>query len=236
MKILLVAATKGEVQSFLESYNFPDFRNNKASIRTGHTEISVLITGVGMIATVYLLSRELFSNKYDVLLNAGIAGSFRRDIPPGTVVNVINDAFAELGAEDRDTFLTIDQIGLRNPDQFPFKNGWLHNPGAFHLGYLNELPRVSGITVNKVHGNALSIERTVKAFDPHVESMEGAGFMYTCLMEKMPFFQIRAISNYVEPRNRQSWQIQKATDSLNDVLNNVVAELKVNSLLEAGKL
>ena len=32
--------------------------------------------------------------------------------------------------------------------------------------------------------------------------MEGAAFMYVCLMHQVPFAQIRAVSNVVERRNR----------------------------------
>ena len=37
--------------------------------------------------------------------------------------------------------------------------------------------------------------------------MEGAAFFYVCLKEKVNFFQIRAISNFVEKRNKKNWEI-----------------------------
>jgi futalosine hydrolase len=234
MKLLLVAATREEILPFLGKYAFSGSENHKTSVRNSSMEITVLLTGVGMIATVYMLSRELFRNRYDLIVNAGIAGSFRKDIQPGSVVHVISDTFAELGAEDHEEFLTIDQLGLRNPDQYPFREGQLQNPMDFRMALLNDLPSVKGITVNKVHGRAASISTTVERFSPDVESMEGAAFMYTCMMEKIPFLQIRAVSNFVEPRNRKSWQIQKATENLNITLNGVISELKAVKLLDAG--
>jgi futalosine hydrolase len=45
--------------------------------------------------------------------------------------------------------------------------------------------------------------------------MEGAAFHYVCLLEKAPFAQVRAISNYVETRDKSKWQIPTAIQSLN---------------------
>jgi len=47
-----------------------------------------------------------------------------------------------------------------------------------------------------------------------VESMEGAAFMSTCLIHKVPFAQVRAVSNLVERRNRESWKMAEAIHNL----------------------
>jgi futalosine hydrolase len=48
--------------------------------------------------------------------------------------------------------------------------------------------------------------------------MEGAAFFYVCEQTKTSCLQIRAISNVVERRNRENWQIELAIKSLNDTL------------------
>jgi futalosine hydrolase len=45
--------------------------------------------------------------------------------------------------------------------------------------------------------------------------MEGAALHYVCLQMNRPFLQIRAISNYVTPRNRAAWKIGEAVMALN---------------------
>jgi len=47
--------------------------------------------------------------------------------------------------------------------------------------------------------------------------MEGAGFMYACLVSGSRFAQVRAVSNMVEKRNRGAWKLQEAVAALNDV-------------------
>ena len=79
---------------------------------------------------------------------------------------------------------------------------------------LGVLPVVRGITVNTVHGNARSIAAAVQRFHPQVESMEGAAFMYACLIQGVAFAQVRAVSNSVERRNRAGWRMADAIESL----------------------
>ena len=55
--------------------------------------------------------------------------------------------------------------------------------------------------------------------------MEGAAFFYVCLQEKIPFLQIRSISNYVEKRNKSNWNIPLAIDNLNVVLLDIINSL-----------
>jgi len=70
--------------------------------------------------------------------------------------------------------------------------------------------------VNTVHGNARSIALAVERFKPRVESMEGAAFMYACLINNLPFAQVRAVSNLVEPRNRDAWKLADAIRNLGE--------------------
>jgi futalosine hydrolase len=76
---------------------------------------------------------------------------------------------------------------------------------------------VSGITVNTVHGDEESIARVRERFDPDVETMEGAAFMYACLIHGVPFAQVRAVSNMVERRNRAAWKLDEAISNLGTV-------------------
>ena len=81
---------------------------------------------------------------------------------------------------------------------------------------LASLRAVNGITVNTVHGNDDSIARVTRRFSPDVESMEGAAFMYACLIHGVPFAQVRAVSNIVERRNRAAWKLAEAIANLGD--------------------
>jgi futalosine hydrolase len=55
-------------------------------------------------------------------------------------------------------------------------------------------------------------------FDPDIESMEGAAIFYVCLLEKVPFLEIRGISNYVDIRDTDKWDIPTAIENLTNEL------------------
>jgi len=176
--------------------------------------IDVLTTGVGMVATAARTSGALAQQRYDLALNLGLCGSFTPRFPPGTVVHVVSDRLPELGAEDDESFLTIHELQLADEHAFPFRGGAIVNSAPPANSALVQLPRANGITVNTVHGNVRSIAAVVERFHPDVESMEGAAFMYACLIHGVPFAQVRAVSNVVEKRNRGAWRITEAMDAL----------------------
>jgi futalosine hydrolase len=214
VRVLVVAATAAEVGPFVAGLSRVADTGPRSTrfIGTGH-EVDVLITGVGMVATSTWCSRALCAEQFDAALNLGVCGSFKAAFKPGSVVNVVADRLVELGAEDGDAFLTIQQMKLLGDDEFPFTGGRLVNAST-PFAAMNGLPKVEGITVSTVHGNDASIARVRDRFHPDVESMEGAAFMYACLVHGVPFAQVRAISNIVERRNRPAWRLKEAITEL----------------------
>jgi futalosine hydrolase len=217
MRFLLVAATGLELAPLVG--RLTPASPSSGPLRTfthGSHHVDVLTTGVGMVATAAWCGRVLARQPYDLAVNLGVCGSFVPAYPPGTVVNVTTDSFSELGAEDDERFLTVQQLGLLGPDAPPFSGGRLVNPHVPANRVIAGLRAVGGITVNTVHGNESSIARVVARFEPDVESMEGAAFMYACLVSGVPFAQVRAVSNMVEKRNRDAWKLREAVEALND--------------------
>jgi len=217
MRILVVAATCMEIAPLVAKLHGAS--DSRARVQTyiyaGH-DVDVLTTGVGMVATAAWCSLALARTPYDLALNVGVCGSFDRALEPGAVVHVVADRIAELGAEDHDAFLTIQELHLLGDDEFPFTHGELVNPEPPANAALRRLPAVNGITVNTVHGNPRSIAAAAQRFKPQVESMEGAAFMYSCLIHGPAFAQVRAVSNVVEPRNRDAWKMADAIHNLGE--------------------
>ena len=187
-----------------------------ASYRFGDHDVDVLTTGVGMIATAAWCSRTFAAEHYDLALNVGLCGSFDASLAAPDVVHVTADRIAELGAEDGDDFLTIHQLQLLGENDFPFDGGLLVNTNPPPLPSLATLRSVTGITVNTVHGNERTIAAVRDRYDPDVESMEGAAFMYASLIAGVPFAQVRAVSNAVVRRNRGAWKIGEAIRALGE--------------------
>lgn len=219
MKLLIIAATKFEIAPLLECVEACVENDNKIVCTYKHHSIDIVLTGVGMVATAYHTAKAV-NKKYDLALNTGICGSFNENLNLGDVVNIYEDCFSELGAQDGEHFLSLKDLSL--PGVQTINN----IPNSIRTKTIDLLPKVTGITVNTTHGNEVDIESAYNRFHPFVESMEGAAFMFVCEQEKVPNLQIRAVSNYVEKRNKENWNIPLAIGQLNKKIQEILDELE----------
>lgn len=217
MNILLVSATYLEIEPLLTHFKFIKQSNQKLRhYEFGNHYIDVLIPGVGMTFTAYWLGKTLTSKMYDIAINVGLAGTFDDVVKIGEVVNVISDRISELGAEDGEKFLSLIDMDLLEDEDFELQNGEMINTIPIENKYAEALKKVKGITVNTTHGDETSIAKVKNLFHPQVESMEGAAFLYACLLEGISCLQIRAISNKIEKRNKDNWDIKLAVKNLTE--------------------
>jgi futalosine hydrolase len=220
LRILFVAATVAEAEIL---NMLPGIKSTPEGISFGSHEISSLVTGVGSIATAWAMTKKLSSGfKPDLAINAGIAGSFRDDLPAGEVVVPSSDCFADAGIDTGKGFLTLAEAGLEDPDRFPFRGGRIIVENKYFKKATGLLEPVRAITVNTSTGSSDAIERLVSKYNPDIETMEGATFFYICSREEIPFLALRAISNRVEPRNREKWDIRLALNNLQNQLKEVL--------------
>jgi futalosine hydrolase len=206
MKILVVAATEMEIAPFLAQNTMAD----------------TLITGVGAPSCMYALTKCLLQKKYDFVIQAGIAGTFKNQWPLGQTFAVKTDLFADLGIQEKDTFFTLFEKGFANENTFPNKNGKMENESENYFS----LKTVNAITISTVSDSLAQTELYKKKFDADIESMEGAAFHYVCIQEKTPFLQIRSISNFVGERVKTNWKMKEAIDSLNENLIRIINEFR----------
>ena len=56
----------------------------------------------------------------------------------------------------------------------------------------------------------------------NIETMEGAALHYVCLSERIPFLQLRCVSNYVGERDKSKWALREAIMNLNIELQRLI--------------
>ena len=76
-----------------------------------------------------------------------------------------------------------------------------------------------------MHGNENSINNIVERLHPDIESMEGAAVFKVCEEMKIPCIQIRSISNKVEKRNKENWNLDLAISNLNVEVEKIISTL-----------
>ncbi|MBS1621332.1 MAG: futalosine hydrolase [Bacteroidetes bacterium] len=214
MQILLTAATIVEIEPFVEQV-----RKNKIS-----RAVDILITGIGLTATTYRLTKQIQLKRPDIVLQAGVAGCFDQNLELGSVVLVKRDTIADQSVIELKKLKSLFNLKMIPHNQFPYRKNWLVNP-HLELAKKQKLKQVSGISVNQITTSKQIIRFYEKEFSPIVESMEGAALHYVCLMEQIPFLQIRSTSNYIGERNKNKWNMNESILNLNKSLFKLVTSL-----------
>lgn len=216
MDILLIAATNLEIQpaiDYLAARN-STIRNNR---------FAVLIAGIGSMSTTYWLTKAMGNKPPDMLIQAGIAGSFSADYAPGTAVLINEEVTGDLGVEENNIFNDVFDMGLPQITN-PYTGKSLVNNNTALLQQ-QQLPLVKAVTISEISTRKERIQQLQQKYQPVVESMEGAAFHYVALSEKIPFIQLRTISNFVGERDKSKWKMKEAIGLLNEKLIEIVERL-----------
>lgn len=218
MRVIITAATVAEwMPAFLEMKNLYTSDSQRFKVQFHQT-------GVGMLATAVSLTKLVLDEKPDLIIQAGIAGSFDTTVPLGKVMIVNEETIGDLGVEEDGKWKDVFDLKLEKSSYPPFERRKLPNPWLTRFNLL-KLPEVNSITVNEVSTNNERIQQLIKKYNPATESMEGAALHYVCRQANIPFVQIRAVSNYIGDRNKANWKMKEAIDTLNHVLTKYVDKL-----------
>ncbi|WP_194893785.1 futalosine hydrolase [Catenulispora pinisilvae] len=176
--------------------------------------LTVIVTGAGPAAAATGAAWVLASEPYKLALSVGIGGGFAPRAPIGSVVVSTRVVAADLGADSPEGFLPIEELGFAPHVEQPDEHWAARIRTALSQAGLHVVTGAV-LTTTTVTGTA---ERTAELLARHpdaaAEGMEGYGVASAATMAELPFVEIRAISNVVGPRDRDSWRIGEAMDVL----------------------
>lgn len=214
MQVLVISATPYELEGLgsilLQKTNL----NN---------QVSMAVTGVGLLSTSYSLMKIISKGKPGLILQAGIGGCFQKN-QEGSVVVVREEIIADLGVLESNGYKDIFELGLTERNEMPFTNGRLPNPYQRLIKFTG-LPAVTGISINEISTDQDRISLYQQRLDPFVESMEGAALHYVCIEERIPFLQLRAISNFIGERDKSKWKMKTAFSALHKEIITIIDKL-----------
>jgi futalosine hydrolase len=211
MQLLVCASTEFEISSTI------DFVREQ-----NRNTIDVLITGVGMMATTYSLTKAILAKRPGFIFQAGVGGCLNEALPLTKIVLVENENVGDLGVEENKTFNTLFDLKLLDKNAPPWKEGKLRN----NVEALKAagLTIVDGVTVNEISTDKDRISYYKNHLNASVESMEGAALHYIALQEKISFLQMRALSNFAGERDKSKWVMDMAIARLNDELQRLLTK------------
>lgn len=225
-RILIVAATELEIKPLLQGYTQIADQPLLYKRSFKSAEIHILIGGIGTAFMAYKLTKTLSQFNYSFVINAGIGGAFDEKIRIGDVINVHNEIFAGVGLLSENKFTNLFEMNLLTEGEFPFTKNFMHNFSLINNKVIEALTLGNGVTVNTLFTKSMGSDLRYAELNPHIESMEGAAVFYVCLMEHIPFVQIRSVSNYVGETDKSKWDIPLAVENLHHTVIDVLNEIK----------
>lgn len=210
MRILITAATENELKA-VQKLN-------------SHKELHYFVHGVGIINTMYHLHNIINTEIFDLVIQCGIAGTYNSFINIGDTILVASDTF-ECGAQNIDgSILSLSDIHLHNTDiSFCESERILSN---FVVNFPSIYSKVNALTVAVSSGFKDTIQHRISKYNADIESMEGAALHYICNAKKIPYMQVRTISNRVEERNKNNWKIESAIHNNAISVSEIIAQIK----------
>jgi futalosine hydrolase len=190
--ILLVCAVAKEL----------DWLNSRAGVE-------LLIGGVGPVDAASRVAKALAHTKYDVVVNAGIAGTLPGAVEVGDGV-VVGEELMELNLETGERIVLPD--GNIIVDRVPADAQLVDAITA--LGF----PLVRGITVSRVTSTDATAQR-LRERGAEIESMEGFAVLRAAQLAGVPAVEVRGISNVVGDRANSAWDFEAGVRGLRRVLN-----------------
>ena len=218
MKVVISAATTGEwMPTFLDV-------NELYTNKSKRLKLLFHQSGVGMLAAAISITRMVYEENPDLIIQAGIAGTFDKKMHLGKVVTVNNEILGDTGVEEEGKWKDLFDLKLEKSSYHPFEKRKLPNQYLKEYNLL-KLSEVSSITVNEITTNKERIDQLIKKYEPGIESMEGAALHYVCREMNVPFIQIRSISNYIGERDKTKWKMKEAIENLTQTLLKYVDRL-----------
>jgi len=228
MRILVTAAEQQEIDCALRAYDAAELAGDN------EVEIDFRLTGIGATNACYRVMKEVLTavaqnRPYGLVINIGIAGSYDLEkYPVGSAAVISREIFGDLGFEGKDGFDDLFRYGILDNDTFPYTDGALARqllPYRELEDVLDKYGKATGVTVQCVTGSTHRRDELIRLYSPHIESMEGAAVYYACLMENVPFFELRTVSNAVGERDTKKWDTQAALRTLEQCCNDIFSIL-----------
>jgi hypothetical protein len=186
----------------------------------GH-EIDVCETGYGLFQTSYKITKTLTQKRYHLALKASFCNAYRQELNIGDVVNVIKDKPGDVGIEFADGFKDMYDLKLTDVESFPHFKGAFINMNNSYMNVLMPFKKVVSVTVNQ-YADVTTYEAKREKYKADIETGDGLGFVYACMYERQPFYQINCVERNLATG---TYDHESAKTKLNDTLLDILQKL-----------
>ena len=244
-KILILSATDFEQQALRQALQNAVRQifahRNRMCGDLGGRSVVLLETGIGAVNTAQALTATLQVSLPDLVLQVGVGGAYlSSELDVGDLALATEENYGDFGVLAPGGWQPGDAIGIpvfsKERDYFnrfpldPLLTAQARNlvrnthreeaPSALCAGPFVTVQQCSGTTVR---GNELAAR-----FGGICENMEGAAAAHVCALYDVPFLEVRGISNRVEDRNRDAWDLPLAARRAQEAARTLVEYLELS--------
>ncbi|MBN2431705.1 MAG: futalosine hydrolase [Acidobacteria bacterium] len=204
----------------------------------GGRPVRLLLTGPGAVNAAQAVTALLERTRPALVVGMGCAGVFRPSgLRPGDVAVAREEIDVQSGIEAANgtgavieyPFPLLERDGRGYTRRFPCATPWDATAGEVIRRALAPeevmVERGAFIAVATITATRVRADMLWAAYQPLMETMEGAALAQVSLHYGVPFLDIRAGSNWVGPRDRDSWQVELASRRAARGVAAVIAEL-----------
>ncbi|MRT91401.1 hypothetical protein [Ancylomarina sp. 16SWW S1-10-2] len=223
MDILIVSSTFVSLQNFISQLQLIDnYGKNYARFKLDENEFDVLISGYGGSIASHWINKAIQRKNYDLVIHIGRSYALKDKIEIGSLVNVVDDYFGDIGFNDDSGFQSFFDLELISKTEAPFTNGILENPSDYSE-ILTSFRKVSGMTCNTIPSNLFQIGEIYIKNYPEIISSEGAAVLYACLESNIDLIQLSYVTGTIENASEilsvNDQEIETITTNLKDLLS-----------------
>lgn len=195
--------------------------------------------GIGAVNTAHALTCALQARRPGLVLQFGVGGAYLgAGLAVGDLALATEEIYGDLGVRTLAGWQSAELIGVPVLQQEnPYFNRFPLDPGLVDRAEVRlragapagggGLRRGPFVTVQECSGTTALGRERAERFGACCENMEGAAAAHLCRLYQIPFLELRGISNLVEDRRREAWDLPLACQR---------AQQAVLRLLEEGSL
>jgi len=232
--ICVLGATYKEISLLLSSLvNVQSLNLGKSCLWWGKIKkqnLIVALTGIGPVNAVHMTTLLLQNYPIKIFILTGCGGAFPEiGLELGDIALANEEIWAEAGAYTEEGWRPLAEINLPYWDEegkrlfhrFPLKGLYTEFFGKEISNLLSSKTFKIGpfITVLASTGNQQRLKVLKQRFPEGIcENMEGAAVAQVCQIYKLPFLEIRGISNFLGEYRRANWEIDLATSNVQKII------------------
>ncbi|OQY22087.1 MAG: futalosine hydrolase [Desulfobacteraceae bacterium 4572_35.2] len=226
-KLLILTAVAAESDQLISALHQPQtIQCGHLTVYTGLIDsqnLAIACCGIGKAAaaaaTVLLINKFTLSH----VLMVGCAGAYLEGgLTVGDIAIASDEIMGDEGVLTSNGFLDMEQLGFaivqcgeqRFFNRFPTTDTMVERFNAVLTPYAQQhslqCKTGSFVTVSTCSGTALIGQQLYQRTQGIIENMEGAAVAQMCAQYQIPFSELRVISNMVEDRNMDQWDLTGA--------------------------